>query len=148
MSKKDRLSRIVAIISEKEIETQEELTAELIAEGFDVSQATVSRDINELGLIKTAGFSKKFRYSKLDLNQEKVSEKYIDLFKQVVLSINFANNLIVIKTLSGNAGTAGMAIDAMRFSQILGSVAGDDTLLIVAKSNSDAEIIVKGLKAL
>ena len=82
------------------------------------------------------------------MNQEKVSEKYIDLFKQVVLSINFANNLIVIKTLSGNAGTAGMAIDAMRFSQILGSVAGDDTLLIVAKSNSDAEIIVKGLKAL
>ena len=72
----------------------------------------------------------------------------INLFKQITTSIEFANNLIVVKTLSGNASAAGMAIDQMHFSQVLGTVAGDDTVLIVTKSTADAEIVIKGLRSL
>ena len=72
----------------------------------------------------------------------------ISVLKQIMTSVSYANNLVVIKTLSGNAGAAGMAVDGMHLPQILGSVAGDDTLLVIAKSNSDAEIVVKILRNL
>ena len=78
----------------------------------------------------------------------KNSKKIIDLFKQVSVSCVAAGNLIVLKTLSGNAGTAGVAIDQMHFPQVIGTVAGDDTLLVVAKTNSDADVIVKTLRNL
>lgn len=148
MTKKERLNKILDIISDYEIDTQEELTEKLNAVGCNVSQATVSRDINELGIVKGSGRQKKFKYVKVDTYKVDISKKIIDLYKHVTVSINYANNLIVIKTLSGNAGSAGMAIDAMRFPQILGTIAGDDVLLIIAKSNSDAESIVKTLRAL
>ena len=147
MSKKDRLNFIKKIILEKEISTQEELTDALINAGFDVSQATVSRDINELNLIKVEGVNKKFKYHTSEITGE-TPQKIIDLFKNVTLSINSANNLIVVKTLSGNAGTAGMAIDHMQIPGVLGTIAGDDVLLIIAKSNSDADIIVKSLRTI
>ena len=75
-------------------------------------------------------------------------QKIIDLFKNVTLSINCANNLIVVKTLAGNAGTAGMAIDNMKIPNVLGTIAGDDVLLIIAKTNGDAECIVKSLRTI
>ncbi len=148
MSKKERLNKIVEIINDFEIDTQEELTAKLNEYGFNVSQATVSRDINELDLTKGAGREKKFKYVKSNIYNVNIPKKIIDLYKHVTVSISFANNLIVIKTLSGNAGSAGMAIDEMHFPQVLGTIAGDDVLLIIAKSNSDAEIIVKTLRKL
>ena len=148
MTKKERLKIISEIIETEEVDNQKDLTELLVKRGYNVSQATVSRDINELNLIKGAGAGKKFRYVKGGVSNQEIPQKFIDLFKQVCISVSSANNLIVVKTLSGNAGAAGMAIDEMRFSEILGTIAGDDTLLIVAKSNSDAEIIVKGLKAL
>lgn len=148
MTKKERLAKILEIIDEYEIDTQEELTERLNAVGCNVSQATVSRDINELDIIKGAGRQKKFKYVKIDSYKADIPKKIIDLYKHVTLSISYANNLIVIKTLSGNAGSAGMAIDEMHFPQILGTIAGDDVLLIIAKSNSDAESIVKSLRAL
>lgn len=148
MTKKERLKKIIEIIDEFEIDTQEELTEKLNEYGFSVSQATVSRDINELDLIKGAGRQKKFKYVKIDMYNTDIPKKIIDLYKHVTLSISYANNLIVIKTLSGNAGSAGMAIDEMHFPQVLGTIAGDDVLLIIAKSNSDAESIVKTLRAL
>ena len=148
MAKKDRHNAILNLIKESEIDTQEDLTARLVGLGYNVSQATVSRDIAELKLIKGAGIEKKFKYVSVKKDFNSVSSKILNLYKSVVLSVCSANNLIVIKTLSGNASTAGMAIDEMRFSQILGTVAGDDTLLVVAKSNADAELIVKSLRAL
>ena len=147
MTKKERLNAICDLISEYEISTQEELTEKLVEKGFNVSQATVSRDINELDLIKTEGLSKKSVYRKAEKIKSDVPQRIKDLFRQITVSIVSANNLIVVKTLNGNGSSAGMAIDQMRIPQILGTIAGDDTLLIVAKNNSDAEIIVKILRA-
>ena len=148
MTKKERLSIIENIISENEVSTQEELTDFLVKKGLNVSQSTISRDMAELNLIKIEGINKKFKYAKAQITGDKLTPQIVNLFKQVTVSIASANNIIVIKTLAGNAGTAGMALDEMRFSQVLGTVAGDDTLLVVAKSNADAEIIIKSLRAL
>lgn len=147
MTKKDRLGAIRRIISENEISTQEELTQKLNEYGFDVSQATVSRDINQLDLIKVEGKAKKTIYHQAEMLDSEISQKIKDLFKQITVSIVAANNLIVIKTLNGNGSSAGMAVDQMHIKQILGTVAGDDTLLIVTKTNSDAEIVVKILRS-
>ena len=148
MTKKQRQGKILELIESYEIDTQEELTEKLNREGFAVSQATVSRDIKELDLSKENGISKKFKYAKTGAAGTEVPQKIIGLFKQVTLSIIPAGNLIVIKTLSGNAGTAGMVIDEMRLSQCIGTIAGDDTLLIITRNNTDAEIIVKRLRTL
>lgn len=148
MSKKLRHDAIIDLITKNDVATQEELTAELVNMGFDVSQATVSRDIKELNLIKVEGVNKKFKYVKVEVGKSDLSPQIINLFKQITTSIEFANNLIVVKTLSGNASAAGMAIDQMHFSQVLGTVAGDDTVLIVTKSTADAEIVIKGLRSL
>lgn len=148
MTKKQRLEKICSLINEYEISTQEELTTKLNECGFNVSQATVSRDINELNLVKSDGAQKKSKYVRcLDVENE-IPRKIIDLFKQITVSIATAGNLIVVKTLNGNGGAAGMAIDEMKFSKILGTVAGDDTLLIVTKNEADAEHIVKTLRML
>ena len=146
MTKNDRLRLILDVIEENEIDNQNELTDVLNKRGYKVSQATVSRDVKELNLIKASGTKKKFRYVRGCIDLVNVSQKHIDLFKQVSISLTSANNLIVVRTLSGNAGTAGMAIDEMHFSEILGTIAGDDTLLIIAKNNSDAEILIKKLR--
>lgn len=148
MSKKDRLQAILDIISKYEIDTQELLTSKLNSQGFNVSQATVSRDINELNIIKVNGISKKFKLAQVKTQLNPVPDKIISLFKQVTLSITEANNLIVIKTLSGNASTAAMVIDELRIPQIIGTIAGDDTLLVIAKNSSDAEIILKNFRTL
>jgi len=148
MKRKERLAVIEKVITEYEISTQEELTVKLNELGFNVSQATVSRDINELDLIKTEGAEKKSVYIKPQKINTEISPKIKELFKQITVSIVSANNLIVVKTLNGNGSSAGMAVDQMRIPQILGTVAGDDTLLIIAKNNSDAETILKILKAI
>lgn len=147
MTKKERLNVICVLIKENEISTQEELTEKLNEMGFNVSQATVSRDINELDLIKVEGIDKKSIYRKAEKMNVDIPQKIKDLFKQITVSIVAANNLIVVKTLNGNGSSAGMAIDQMHIPQILGTIAGDDTLLIVAKNNADAEIIVKILRS-
>ena len=147
MTKKERLKIIVDLIEEKEVGTQEELTELLNKKGYNVSQATISRDIKELNLVKSEGKNVKSRYVKFSAG-DNVSPKIVELFKHVTTSISCVNNLIVIKTLSGNAGTAGMAIDGMHYPQVVGSIAGDDTLLVIAKNESDAQLIVKSLRML
>ncbi|MBE5734155.1 MAG: arginine repressor [Clostridiales bacterium] len=146
MTKKERLLVIKTLIENYEISTQEELTQLLTEKGYNVSQSTISRDMNELGLTKVAGLEKKFKYACADIREQEVTPQMISLFNQVTLSMENANNLIVIKTLAGNAGTAGMVIDQMHFKCVLGTVAGDDTLLVIAKSNSDAEMILRVLR--
>ncbi len=147
MTKKERLNKIIDLITDEEISTQEELTERLNAVGCKVSQATVSRDINELTLIKVDGLNKKTKYAVVD-NAQNIPEKIVNLFKQITISITAVNNFIVIKTMAGNASSAGIAIDRMYFSGVLGTVAGDDTLLVVAKSDKDADIISKSLRML
>ncbi len=148
MIKQSRHQAIINLINSVDVSTQEELTEKLIEQGFAVSQATISRDIKDLNLVKVEGANKKTKYVKVDLVQSKLSPQRISLFKQITISIESANNLIVLKTISGNASAAGLAVDEINFPQVLGTVAGDDTLLIITKTASDAEIVVKGLKSL
>ena len=148
MIKKDRHNVILNLINEKEISTQEELTEELVNLGFEVSQSTVSRDINELNLIKAENANKKSVYVKAIDTGLKLSQHKLTMFKQSSLSIESANNLIVVKTLSGHANAVALVVDELTLPQVLGSVAGDDVVLIVAKTNQDAEIIVKSLRSI
>ena len=148
MLKKDRHAKILEIIRQNEIDTQGELTQKLNEIGVEVTQATISRDIQVLHLIKIAGKVKKYKYAFIDKRENFIPDKIVNLFKEILVSITCVNNLIVIKTLSGNASAAGMVVDRMNFSEILGCVAGDDTLLIITKSNSDAEMVIKEFKEL
>ena len=140
-----RQAVILEIIGNMEIETQEELCAELNRRNYSVTQATVSRDIKELSLFKVAGTEKKYKYAFIDDASNKISPKMHNLFRECVLSIRSAMNQIVIKTLRGNGSNAGMIVDKLNLPEVLGSIAGDDTLLIVATDEEKAKIVVEKL---
>ncbi len=145
MHRNARQAKILEIISAKEIETQEELCSELNRQNILATQATISRDIKEMRLIKVAGVEKRYRYVYMGKGESGISMKMRNLFRECVLSIRSANNMIVIKTLSGNGSNAGMVIDKLSYPEILGSVAGDDTLLVICDSNEDAVKMVERL---
>ncbi|HIU79881.1 MAG TPA: arginine repressor [Candidatus Coproplasma excrementipullorum] len=146
MHRNARQATILDIISKKDIETQEELCAELNKLNFNVTQATISRDIKDLKLYKVAGTTKKYKYAYIEGEGDVVTNKMRNLFRECVQSINYANNIIVIKTMRGNGSTAGAFVDSLQFSEIIGSVAGDDTVLIVVDSNDNASILADRLK--
>lgn len=146
MYRNARQAKILEIISRQEIETQEELCAELIKLNFNVTQATVSRDIKELRLFKVADSTKKYKYAGLDGTQEELSPRMLNLFRESVLSINYANNLIVIKTLRGNGQGGGSFVDSLQISEVIGSVAGDDTVLVIVDSNENTPIVAEKLR--
>ena len=140
-----RLAKILDLIDQFEIETQEELCAELNKQNYKVTQATVSRDIKELRLFKVAGVEKKYKYAYIDEGLNRISPKMQNLFRECVLSMRPAMNQVVIKTLRGNGSNAGMIVDKLNFQEIVGSIAGDDTLLIVTESPEQANIVVEKL---
>ncbi len=142
MLRSARHAKILEIISHKEIETQEELCAELNKINYAVTQATISRDIRDLHLFKVAGIEKKYRYAYVHGGESEISPKMKSLFRDCVLSVKMAQNLVVVKTLSGNGANAGAVVDKLHYEQIVGSVAGDDTLLIVCQNEDDAEEVV------
>ena len=142
-----RHAKILEIISEKEIETQEELCAELNARNYVVTQATISRDIRDLHLFKVAGVEKKYRYSYINEDESEVSPKMKSLFRDCVIGINYAQNMVVIKTLTGNGANAGTVVDKLNYQEVLGSVAGDDTLLVVCKDTDAAATVVDKIRA-
>ena len=144
MSRKERQNAIERIIAEKEIETQNELVDELIAAGFSVTQATVSRDINEMGLVKVAGKQKKYRYA-LHNSDQKIN-KLSTIFKESVISINTSLNMLVIKTYEGSANAACLLLDKLNMPNILGTIAGEDTILVIAKSIESVPAIYSVLK--
>ena len=145
MMRSGRHTTILDIISKMEIETQEELCAELNKQNYKVTQATVSRDIKELRLFKVAGLEKKYKYAYIDEGLNRISPKMQNLFRECVLSMRPAMNQVVIKTLRGNGSNAGMIVDKLNFQEIVGSIAGDDTLLIVTESPEQANIVVEKL---
>ena len=145
MMRSGRHTTILDIISKMEIETQEELCAELNKQNYKVTQATVSRDIKELRLFKVAGVEKKYKYAYIDEGLNRISPKMQNLFRECVLSMRPAMNQVVIKTLRGNGSNAGMIVDKLNFQEIVGSIAGDDTLLIVTESPEQADIGVEKL---
>ena len=140
-----RQAVILEIIYSMEIETQEELCAELTKRNYNVTQATVSRDIKELRLFKVAGVEKKYRYAYIDDGNNKISPKMHNLFRECVLTMRPAMNQVVIKTLRGNGSNAGMIVDKVNLPEIVGTLAGDDTLLIVTESVEAAKIVVEKL---
>ena len=143
MLRSARHAKILEIISRKEIETQEELCAELNAMNLVVTQATISRDIRDLHLFKVAGVDKKYKYAYIRDGESEISPKMKGLFRDCVLSVKVAKNLVVIKTLSGNGANAGTVVDKLNYEGVVGSVAGDDTLLIVCDSDESAVSFTK-----
>lgn len=143
MLKSARHAKILEIIKEKEVETQEELCAELNALNYVVTQATISRDIRDLRLLKVAGSEKKYRYAYINENDSEISSKMKGLFRECVLSVVAAQNIVVVKTLSGNGANAGIVIDKLKCEDIIGSVAGDDTVLVVCVDNDSANLVVE-----
>ena len=148
MLRNARHSKILEIIDEREIETQEELCAELAARNFAVTQATVSRDIKELHLFKVKGTNKRFRYASVAESEREISEKMRALFQACVLKIHPVGNLIVVKTLTGNGGNAGVVIDRLEYRELVGSIAGDDTVLLVCETAEDALVVCERLEAI
>jgi len=136
--KERRHAKILKIIEDQTVETQEDLTGLLSDEGFDVTQATVSRDIRDLKLVKTEDESGVLRYAALADRDDSNYYRIIKVFSQAFLSADHANNIVVIKTLSGMANAVAAAVDASRFSNILGTIAGDDTVMIVCRTNEHA----------
>ena len=146
MHRNARQQKILEIIATKEIDTQEELCSELNKLNFNVTQATISRDIKDLRLYKITGTTKKYKYACLDSDDDSVSGRMKNLFRECVQTITYANNIIVVKTMRGNGSTAGTFVDSLQIKEIIGSVAGDDTLLIVVDNNEDTPVVAEKLR--
>ncbi len=136
---KNRLEQIVALVEQVDIETQEELTQLLKDSGYSVTQATVSRDIKKLGLAKIHDSNGKQKYVLPIGFQVDLSAKYHRVLTDSFIGMELAMNLLVVKTVSGMAMAAAAALDAMDLEQIVGAVAGDDTIMIATKSIEEAE---------
>lgn len=142
MARSARQMKILELIQKKDIETQEDLAAELMLAHFNVTQATVSRDIKELGLIKVTSPDGSQRYVK-EQGDRSIENKMFAMFRSSVTAIDSAMNIVVIKTLSGSASAAGLIVDKLAGSDVLGCVAGDDTVMIVTR-NEDAAAALLG----
>lgn len=140
-----RHARLLEIIANNEIETQEELVKALVAEGFKATQATVSRDIKDLRLTKIPDERGGYKYASVDSSTGGITLKMKQLFENSVSSIKCAQNIVVVKTLAGSANTIGVVVDALRDENILGSVAGDDTIIVVLVDNQAAIELVEKL---
>ncbi|HZW97895.1 MAG: arginine repressor [Clostridiaceae bacterium] len=137
-SKSQRQSRILQIIRERSVETQEELVAVLRKTGMEVTQATISRDIKELGIIKVSTGEGKQKYVPMDRSGEVASGRLMKVFSEAVIMIEVAVNFVIVKTLPGMAQAAASALDSMHLTDMLGSLAGDDTVFIATGSTDKA----------
>ncbi|MDF2839762.1 MAG: arginine repressor [Clostridia bacterium] len=143
-----RHAKILEIIERNEIDTQEDLAEELKKNGFNVTQATVSRDIKELRLIKVLSEGGKYRYAALREHDTMLSDRLVKVFSESVLSIDCAGNIIVLKTFSGAAGGACEAIDTFDIQEIVGTIAGDDTIFVLIRSAETVEHVIEKFKKL
>ena len=143
--KEYRQNEIMSLIADNEIETQEELLDRLRASGFKVTQATISRDIRELGLVKVAGSAGRYKYSRPHREENRLSTKFRTLLTETLTKVDRAGNIAVVKTYSGMAQGAAAAIDSMERDDVVGSVAGDDTIIIVMRSADAAQSLADDL---
>lgn len=137
---------ILDIIEKQEIETQEELASVLNARGIRVTQATVSRDIKELRLLKVLTPSGKYKYATGDQADNNLTDRFIRMLAESLLSVSSANNLIVVKTLSGSANVAAEALDSMHWPEVLGTLAGDNTVLLIIRSNEETITVTSRIR--
>jgi len=137
----ERQAAILSIIEKMDIETQEELADELRKNGMTVTQATVSRDIKELGLLKVLTSRGSYKYAPADKAQHVMSNRFVQIFVATVVSIAYAQNIVVVKTISASANAAAEAIDGMHLKEVLGTMAGDNTILVIVHNETEAAAI-------
>lgn len=137
---------ILDIIAKQDVETQEELAEALRDRGIQVTQATVSRDIKELRLLKVLTPSGSYKYATADKAENGLSERFIRMLAESLLSVAASNNLIVVKTLSGSANVAAEALDSLHWPEILGTLAGDNTILLIIRTEAEAPDVVRRIQ--
>ena len=141
-----RHAKILEIIERHAIETQEELAEELKKNGYNITQATVSRDIKELKLVKVLDENGIYKYASLKEQDSMLSDRLVKVFTESVLSVDYAGNIVVIKTFSGAANAACEAIDVFDFKEIVGTIAGDDTIFALLRNHDSVEVVIDKLK--
>ena len=144
--KSKRHAKILEIIRKYEVETQEELCEKLNQEGYSVTQATASRDIRELKLTKVSTDGGRQKYMSISEKKEDMGEKFIRIFKDGFVSMDMAQNILVIKTVSGMAMALAAALDAMDFDEVVGSIAGDDTIMCAVRTAQDTANLMNRLR--
>lgn len=143
--KSSRQMVILELIRDNDIETQEELADQLRRRGYHVTQATVSRDIKELRLLKVLSAKGAYKYATADKAESGVSERFVRMFSESVLGISHAYNQIVIKTLPGSANVAAETIDSLHWPEIMGTLAGDNTFLLLIGKIEDVPVVLARL---
>lgn len=146
--KKARHGKIVEIVEKYDVETQEELAFHLKEAGFDVTQATVSRDIRELKLSKVPAGDGRQKYVVLGQDDGRLGDKYIRILKDGFVSMDMAQNILVIKTVSGMAMAVAAAVDALKFKEIVGSIAGDDTIMVAVRTVEDTKALMDRMQGM
>lgn len=146
--KVNRHAKIVELINKYQIETQEELAEYLNQEGFRVTQATVSRDIRDLKLMKVPMEGGRQKYAVHQAEQSGMAEKYIRILSDGFISMDMAQNILVIKTVSGMAMAVAAALDAMKWQEIVGSIAGDDTVMCAVRTVDDTIILMEKIRSI
>ncbi len=141
-----RHEKIIELIHKYDIDTQEELAARLNEEGFKVTQATVSRDIRALKITKVTSKDGKSRYAILEETQPVLGDRYVRVMQEAVVSVVAAQNLVVIRTVAGMAMGVGAALDAMRMPEVLGCIAGDDTVMCAVRTSEEALTVADKLR--
>lgn len=144
--KTKRQTKILELIKKYEIETQEDLSAYLEQEGYQVTQATVSRDIRELKLTKVSLTNGRQKYVALLETNEDLTQKYERIFRDGFISMDIAQNILVIKTVSGMAMAVAAALDALQLHEVVGTIAGDDTIMCAVRSTEDAIAVIEKLR--
>ena len=140
--KRNRQEAILRVISQYEVETQQELAQMLKEEGFEVTQATVSRDIRDMKLSKMPTGEGHQKYVRFHNDEKHLSGKYVNVLKEGFVSIDMAQNILVVKTVSGMAMAVAAAIDAMKYPEIVGSIAGDDTIMMAVRTVEDTKSLM------
>ena len=143
--KKLRQGKILEIIQKYDVETQEELADRLRASGLKVTQATVSRDIRELKLSKVLSSGGRQKYAFLKQEDEQLENKFIRVLRDGFASMDMAQNILVVKTVSGMAMAVAAALDALKFSEVVGSIAGDDTIFVAVRSQEATAALMEKL---
>lgn len=133
-----RQKKILELIAEYDIETQDDLIERLRESGYDVTQATVSRDIRELKLVKTAMPDRRYRYEVAQYEGVEISTKYRNIIKETVIKVDYVGNTVVLRTYTGMAQAAAAAVDGMGWDEIVGTLAGDDTIFILMRDTAAA----------
>ena len=146
--KKKRQEKIIEIIHKYEVETQEDLARYLNQAGYAVTQATVSRDIRDMSLVKVPGVRVRQRYMTASEDSGVYGRQYVSVLQDGVISMEQAGNLIVIKTAGGMAMAVAAALDAMELDGVVGSIAGDDTIMCAIKSEEMVESVLSNMRAL